>query len=106
MVNIILICLILAILWAIFGFKKPFGYQRYTQPGDLRKDCLVLFVSNENGNGITVFLPWMIHGPYTGLCSNKREYGWRCLRLNIVFFIRFQGKIVAPVKLIPFWEAV
>lgn len=80
---------------------KLFGFQKYTPPGELRRGCLCLFIKSEDGNGVSVFLPWMVHGKYYPPCSNLMHFGWRCARVNIIFNMKFAGKVVSRVKFIP-----
>lgn len=80
---------------------KLFGFQEYIPHTEMRQDCLCLFIKSENGNGVSVFLPWMVHGKYYPPCSNLMHFGWRCAKLNIILGMKFAGKVTDRVKFIP-----
>jgi hypothetical protein len=71
---------------------KLFGYQDYIKTDEpLRRDCFALAVKSDSGNGVSFFLPWMTHGEYYEQCSNIMRFGWRCLRVNIIFNLKLVG---------------
>lgn len=85
---------------------KLFGFQTYTPPETLKKNIWLLFVKSPSGNGFSIFLPWMVHGKYYPQCSNLFKFGWRCLRVNVIFFMKFRDRVTDLVKFIPFMEEI